>query len=80
MEELSLIEDQRAEFTYHTLVAHWITKVDRINKDFFSMFYERYPGSTLRSIWHQDGLLPSQLDTVLSWSTDYLESLFSPDV
>eukprot|EP00250_Pteridium_aquilinum_P025551 c31057_g1_i1 orf=140-343(+) len=32
---LQIIEKKRSEFSYHTSVSRWTSKVDRCNKDFF---------------------------------------------
>ncbi|KAI5058794.1 hypothetical protein GOP47_0026964 [Adiantum capillus-veneris] len=45
--EISLVLERRVEFTYHASVFQWITKTDRMNKDFFATFRERTSGSYL---------------------------------
>ena len=79
-EELRATQEKRSEFTYHATVTHWIAKADRMNKDFFSVFRQRPPGSTLRALRDPSDTLQTDPDIVLHMATDYYEALFLADL
>lgn len=55
----------------------WITKADRMNKDFFATFRQRPSDSTLRAITDSIGVVQTHLDTVLGTVTEYFASTFT---
>ena len=76
----TLVLERRAKFAYHALVSQWITKADRMNKDFFTAHRERPPGTSMRAIRDESGHLQTSPDTVLDIATEYYAQLFSADV
>ncbi|MCO5602610.1 hypothetical protein L7F22_056744 [Adiantum nelumboides] len=57
-------QEEKFEFTYHTSVSSWISKANRINKDFFSSFKQRPMENTVRVLYDSMGQLHRQLHTV----------------
>ncbi|MCO5610298.1 hypothetical protein L7F22_064534 [Adiantum nelumboides] len=82
LKELALLlrlQELRFEFSHHALVSYWISKADRMNRDFFVAHRERPAGSTMRAIRDTHGVLHIDPDQVLEISSAFYEDLFTAD-
>lgn len=59
------MEGEKFEFLHCVFVGNWITKVNRMNKDFFSIYRERLFGSSLRVARDFSRVLHTYPDKVL---------------
>ncbi|MCO5549062.1 hypothetical protein L7F22_002528 [Adiantum nelumboides] len=77
--EIRRLQELRSEFSHHASVSYWISKADRMNRDFFVAHRERPAGSTMRAIRDTHGVLHTDPDQVLEISSAFYEELFTAD-
>ncbi|MCO5600627.1 hypothetical protein L7F22_054742 [Adiantum nelumboides] len=77
--EIRRLQELRSEFSHHASVSYWISKADRMNRDFFVAHRERPAGSTMRAIRDTHGVLHTDPDQVLEISSAFYEDLFTAD-
>ncbi|MCO5566531.1 hypothetical protein L7F22_020208 [Adiantum nelumboides] len=75
--EIRRLQELRSEFFHHASVSYWISKADRMNRDFFVAPRERSAGSTMRAIRDTHGILHTDPDPVLDISSAFYEDLFT---
>ncbi|MCO5578031.1 hypothetical protein L7F22_031869 [Adiantum nelumboides] len=69
----------RSEFSHHASVSYWISKSDRMNREFFVAHRQRPAGSTMRAIRDFDEVLHTDPDEVLDIASAFYEDLFTAD-
>ncbi|MCO5603156.1 hypothetical protein L7F22_057303 [Adiantum nelumboides] len=69
----------RSEFSHHASVSYWISKSDRMNRDFFVAHRQRLAGSTMRAIRDTDDVLHTDPDQVPDIASAFYEDLFTAD-
>ncbi|MCO5588716.1 hypothetical protein L7F22_042675 [Adiantum nelumboides] len=65
---------------YHASVSTWISKADRMNKDFFSCFRQRPAGAMVIALRDSLGQLHTCPDEILEMTSVYYETLFTLDL
>ncbi|MCO5553455.1 hypothetical protein L7F22_006976 [Adiantum nelumboides] len=73
------LQEMRFEFSHHASVSYWISKADRMNRDFFMAHRQRPAGSTMRAIRDIDDVLITDPDRVLDIASAFYEDLFTTD-
>ncbi|MCO5550433.1 hypothetical protein L7F22_003919 [Adiantum nelumboides] len=77
VDTLTHLQEEKSDFTYHALVSTWISKADRMNKDFFSCFRQRPSGTMVRALRDSLGQLHTCPDEILEMASVYYETLFT---
>ncbi|MCO5578775.1 hypothetical protein L7F22_032621 [Adiantum nelumboides] len=77
VDTLTHLQEEKSDFTYHASVSTWISKADRMNKDFFSCFRQRPTGTMVRGLRDSLGQLHICPDEILEVASLYYETLFT---
>ncbi|MCO5576161.1 hypothetical protein L7F22_029969 [Adiantum nelumboides] len=79
VDTLTHLQEEKSEFTYHASVSTWISKADRMNKDFFSCVRQCPAGTMVRALRDSLGQLHTCPDEILEMASVYYETLFTSD-
>ncbi|MCO5584656.1 hypothetical protein L7F22_038587 [Adiantum nelumboides] len=80
VDTLTHLQEEKSEFSYHASVFTWISKADRMNKDFFSCFRQRPAGTMVRALRDSMGQLHTCPDDILEMASVFYETLFTSDL
>ncbi|MCO5600085.1 hypothetical protein L7F22_054193 [Adiantum nelumboides] len=77
--EVHRLQEMMSEFSHHALVSYWISKADRMNRDFFATHRK---ACRVYDESHRDtgDVLHSDPDQVLVIASDFYEDLFTADL